>query len=159
MKTLNTTALLHRDVYFPENLNLIQQTKKLEENLLGFQLSQHLMDRIKNNNNKHCYTEKDIENALNLVKKQCPEPFEVELSRIRGKFYITKYVCRCEYNNKAFCVVIRPKFNINNLTYNKYENLIVTVYLNDVFDSHKTLEVNRYVTKEEWSDLERKYEY
>lgn len=159
MKTLDTTILLHRDVYFPENLNLVQQTKKLEENLLGFQFSQHLKNRIKNNNNKHCYTGKDIENVLNLVKSQHPEPFEIEISRIRGKFYITKYVCRCEYNDKDFCTVIRPKFNAKNLSYSKYENLIVTVYLNEWSDTHTTLDVNRYITKEEWSDIERKYEY
>ena len=116
--------LYHKDVYFKDYfkndaLKLVKTCKRL---------SNHTMNHISNQDKKHTYTMKNLADAtVKILRGQC-ELFEIETDN--GK--VIKCVYRVNLENKALCIVYR-------------ENIIVTCYVNNINDTHKTLDKNKYV--------------
>ena len=137
--------LLHKDVFMPGII--IKAVNSLINNFKSYYFSKHLKDRLADTNKdrSHNYLESSILKTLNNIKESAKDIFEVELTEINNKWYVTKYCFRADLNNKEDIVIaIRPQLDNGHYIYN---DLIVTAWINSRDDSHQTLDFSKYDTE------------
>ena len=135
--------LLHKEVCLPRivinaSLNLQKQAKN--------RYSKHLLvDRLENVDYKHNYCDKDLQKAIDTIRNNPVEPFEVGLTKIDGRWFVEKCCVRISYDNLVdICLVIGS------------DGTIITAWLNDKTDTHRTLKRDRYNTKDEYEEAMKK---
>jgi len=147
------TLLFHKEVYFPHGTQ--ESVKDLQIHLYDYQLSRHLQEHLDNVEDKsHDYLMEQVKTALEVIRNFPQEPFEVELQGRDGYWMITKYCVRVHTTGKQdLILVIRPGTDIRDFSIDYNRNLVVTAWLNASTDSHSTLDVSKYCSKEEWNNL------
>lgn len=126
--------LYHRDVFWKPKFDRLAY-KLITKDIV---CSEHLLKHFKNKDKKHNIDyDKFVEIVNNLYYRdnekfnKHTEVFEVE----ENSHIITKAVFRCPYDNKYdICIVIR---------YGR----VVTAWLSDIFDNHRTLDNKKYFKK------------
>ena len=147
--------LFHKDVFIPNEfqLTLVQ----MQQQFLGYRLSQHLQDHIKDNettfDRKHDYTKEEVLSKLDTIKGNPREVFEVEARKGKEEWKVTKFCIRIPFDDKNdMCVAIRPDYT-DSSTFYRFGFLIVTIWINSNEDSHTTLDTTKYCSKEEWESV------
>lgn len=132
--------LLHEEVYMPTE---VIKTALLLQKSIKNQYSRHLlMDRLANTDYKHNYTDEDLQKAIERLRENPIKPFEVGLNKYGGKLYLDKQCVRLSYDNFVdICIVVSGN------------GIVITAWLNDKMDTHKTLNKWRYNTKEEYERI------
>lgn len=128
--------LYHKDVYMPNEMIECALNRQKNINVKACLMSSHLKkDHIDNVDKKHNYTAEDIEGTLNLIKARPVKPFEVGMSL--DKTYMKKYAVRIKLDDEYdISIVINAK-----------GTKIITAWVNNREDTHKTLDPTRYEQK------------
>lgn len=127
--------LLHEEVFIPQWVT--QAVLKMQRETTNYVLSEHWLNEHSGEkfDGKHNTKDKDLLTIMYNTSKNPIEPFEVELTKINGKWKVTKYVIRVAFTRDSdLAIVIRG-------------NRIITCWLNDVDDLHYTLDKTKYETK------------
>jgi hypothetical protein len=92
-----------------------------------------LIERIECKDRSHnSVTAENVWKVLSGLKGNPIVPFEVETKEIDGKENVVKYVVRAKVGKfEDVCLVIRG-------------NKVITAYINDSSDSHRTLDFSKY---------------
>ena len=154
------SLLLHKDVFLPDDIK--QKVIALEQKMHFYKISGHLYEHLNNQDTEdrsHTYFKNAV---LNYLREMCSssrpivEPFQVEISKDFGYFgkkgwFVTKYCIRLPFRqNEDLVIVIRPKWDKRKSTYDLWNFLIVTAWINHKDDSHTTLDASKYCTEEDF---------
>ena len=127
--------LLHEEVYMPQWVTqaVLQMQRVTTKYIISEHwLKEHAGERF---DTKHNTKDEDLLYIMKNTATKPIEPFEVELTKIKGKWKVTKYVIRVDFTRDSdLAIVIRG-------------NKIITCWLNDVNDLHYTLDKSKYETK------------
>ena len=145
-------VLLHKALYIP---SWVQPTvNRILSKYSKYTLSKHVRDRATiDDDRSHEYTLSKLTSALDEALGKPFEAFEVELTRYSQEqnWIVSKICIRVPYsNNQDVCLSIRTYRDRDTHRYDTTNALIVTAWLNDVNDSHTTLNTNKYLSKEQF---------
>lgn len=152
---MKETILLHKDIYIPSWVQ--PSVGKILSQYRSYALSKHVLGHAANDGDRsHGYTLGKLNQALAKALGKRFEAFEVELSRFNPshKWVVTKVCIRIPYNdNQDACLSIRTYKDrqTNKLDFSKA--LIVTAWLNSKEDSHTTLDMGKYASKDDYLRL------
>ena len=154
--------LFHKDVFMPEGVRDV--VRVLQRQMKNHTLSAHFREHLQQHayeDRSHKYLEDIVDECLKDINSQAQNPFEVELSKGYYEFgvngwVVTKYCVRVPYDCDAdLVIVIRPGWNKEKHDYDANINIVVTAWLNESSDSHRTLDESKYCSEDAWKS-ERK---
>lgn len=152
---MRETLLLHKDIYIPPWVQPI--VSKILFQYKSYTLSSHVLNHAtKDEDRSHGYTLGKLNQALGDALGKQFEAFEVELAKFNphNKWVVTKVCIRIPYSdNQDACLSIRTYRDrqTNKLDFSKA--LIVTAWLNHREDSHATLDMGKYASKDDYLRL------
>lgn len=117
----------HKDIWLPDNL--IEECKQLVKTPKKFSL--HAYQRLNSKDRSHKVDRGLVVASLKKIQKNPPEPFEVYTNN----------------NGKAEKFCMRGHYKKDDIIFVFTKKLIVTFWLNDKNDSHKTLDEELYERK------------
>ena len=146
------SKLFHKDVYMP--LAAADNSKAIQKTLSSYYFSKHFKEHLENcfEDRSHKYLADIVTECLDSLKDTQRDVFEVELSKDyhffgQSGWFITKYCCRIPYSyDQDLVVAIRPQYRDGKIV----NNMIVTAWLNNKNDSHRTLDGSKYCSQYEW---------
>lgn len=144
------SKLFHKDVFMPCGLQ--DKVKRLQRFATGFELSKHLAQRISETDRSHDYSAEDVMRALESLRKDPKEAFEVEFGKDYHYFGyhgwdVVKFCVRVPRGDGSdVCLALSPWHSGG-----KPKVLFVrTAWLNSASDAHSTLKAGAYCDEEEW---------
>jgi len=155
------SLLFHENVFFPEGTE--EAVLKLQRSMKNYFLSRHFEEHLNNQDTEdrsHTYFRNYVLNSLNQMisnSRVVRKPFEVELSKDyhffkKSGWFVTKYCIRIPYDSTSdLVIVVRPQWNSKTLTFDLDRNMIVTAWINHKDDDHKTLDADKYCTRDKWN--------
>lgn len=148
--------LLHKNVYLPQKI--INKVESLQKSFEDFVLTQHILKRVAYADRKHAYTDADLIHIIkSSIKNNINTPFEVFTCQndMTNSWTIIKYCIRVPFINEYdISIVIRPTYDLKTNSYDPKKYIIITAWLNRKKDYHKTLDISRYCSKQDWIKLD-----
>ena len=150
------TILLHKDVYMPTWMQI--KVRKVLQKYKRFILSNHVKEHASlDDDRSHQYVLSKLNESIEYLLEHvssCDDAFEVEMTQFdypQPYWLITKICIRVRYDeDQDVCLSIRTAKDGNTKVYLPDVAFIVTAWLNHKNDSHRTLEVSKYLDEDEF---------
>ena len=153
------SILFHSDVFVPQGAQ--EQVLNLQKIMKSYFLSKHFQEHLDNQeieDRSHKYFKNAVINNLNEMisdSRTLRKAFEIELSKDyhffkKSGWFVTKFCIRLSYSQiEDLVVVLRPQYKETNVV----DFMVVTAWINDNRDNHKTLDTTKYCSKEKWDEI------
>ena len=153
------SILFHSDVFVPQGAQ--EQVLNLQKIMKSYFLSKHFQEHLDNQeieDRSHKYFKNVVINNLNEMisdSRTLRKAFEIELSKDyhffkKSGWFVTKFCIRLSYSQiEDLVVVLRPQYKETNVV----DFMVVTAWINDNRDNHKTLDTTKYCSKEKWDEI------
>ena len=153
------SILFHSDVFVPQGAQ--EQVLNLQKIMKSYFLSGHFQEHLDNQkieDRSHKYFKDAVISNLNEMisdSRTLRKAFEIELSKDyhffkKSGWFVTKFCIRLPYSQiEDLVVVIRPQYKETNVV----DFMVVTAWINDNRDNHKTLDTTKYCSKEKWDEI------
>jgi hypothetical protein len=160
--------LFHKDVFIPDEIK--NKAIEIEKNLKSadMRLSNHveewcrIQERYMNyqsdrHDYSHGYTKAELRSVLDQIQDELPIPFEIQVNSFSNDVWVvTKIVVRTWFNkHDDISVAIATDCTGYGDSGSKYIATIKTAWLNNMHDSHFSLDTIPYCNEARWNKIEK----